>query len=301
MIGAGWLLLGAALAGAVAGALWLMERRRVRRRAQALTDYLEAAVGGRELVLTRQEDDFSLLEDELCKTVGELRIAKELAQQERLQQADNLADIAHQLKTPITSMSLMTQLLYGQCRPEDWDCLNRMSSQLERLERLTTALLTMSRLDAEAIVFVREPVGADELAARAVEPVEEAMEAQNQRFAVEGAQGLTLTCDPSWTAEALVNLIKNCSEHSPLGGEIRLSFSENPLYTQILVEDSGPGFPPDELPKLFRRFYRGAGAAKDSIGIGLALARSIVERQNGSLRAENRSQGGARFILHFYR
>lgn len=109
---------------------------------------------------------------------------------------------------------------------------------------------------------------------------------------------MRITADPDWTMEAVVNLMKNCMEHG--GGKIHCSYSQNPLYTEIVIWDEGPGFAREELPHLFKRFYRGQNAPRGGIGIGLALAKEIIERQNGTLRAANRPGGGALFEIHFY-
>lgn len=294
-----WFFAGGLGASAVFALLWLHGRKRRGKRIRSLTACLEAASCGRETALARTEDEFSLLEDELYKTVGELRTARERAQQERRRQADNLADIAHQLKTPLTSMSLMTQLLSAQASSEQMEYIGRIDSQLTRLGWLTDSLLTMSRLDAGAVAFAPVILTFEELAARALEPMEQLLRERQQTAAVRGTE-VSITCDPRWTAEALVNIIKNCSEHTPAGGQITLEAALTPLYLQITVEDTGPGFDPDELPRLFRRFFRGKNSGRDSIGIGLALCRAIVEEQDGIIRAGNRQEGGARFVIRFY-
>ena len=292
-------LAGCAVSAAVGLMVWQYKRRKRRKRLLELSAYLEAASCGRESVLARTEDEFSLLEDELYKTVGELRVARAEAQRERLRLADNLADIAHQLKTPLTSMSLMTQLLSAEASPEQLEYIERLDSQITRLSWLTSSLLTMSRLDAGAVEFTPVSVTFEELAARALEAMEQLLCERAQTVTVRG-KDVAFSCDTHWTAEALVNLIKNCSEHTPAGGEISMEAASTPFYQQIIVEDTGPGFEPSELPRLFQRFFRGKNSSKDSIGIGLALCRALVEGQGGMLHAENRPEGGARFVLRFY-
>lgn len=299
MSGILWFFTGGAAVAVACLSVWLLQRKQRRKRLMELSAYLEAASCGRETALARTEDEFSLLEDELYKTVGELRVAREQAQREREQQAENLADIAHQLKTPLTSMSLMTQLLSAEALPEQLEYIGRIDSQLTRLGWLTDSLLTMSRLDAKAVEFVTVTLTFEELAARAMEPMEQIIRERSQTVMIHGKE-VSLSCDPHWTAEALVNLIKNCSEHIPAGGQIVMETTSTPLYMQIIVEDNGPGFDPSELSRLFRRFFRGKNSGKDSIGIGLALCRAIVEGQGGMIRAENRPEGGARFVIRFY-
>ena len=107
--------------------------------------------------------------------------------------------------------------------------------------------------------------------------------------------------DKLWTAEAVGNILKNCIEHCPNGGKLEISCTENPIYTQIIIADNGPGFSPEDLPHIFDRFYRGSNAVKESAGIGLNLSRMIFSRQNGIVKAENRSGGGAQFTIRFYK
>lgn len=294
-----WFFIGLGLMAALSILLYCRHRKRIKERLFGLTAYLEAASCGKERSLARIEDEFSLLEDEIYKTVSELRIAREQAQQERHQQADNLADIAHQLKTPITSMSLMTQLLATDAVNEQSEYIERIDSQLLRLNWLTGSLLTMSRLDAGAVDFSSVSISFEELSARAMESMGQILDERKQTVNIQGKE-LHISCDPYWTAEAIINLIKNCSEHTPPGGLITLSASVTPLYLQITVEDSGNGFAEEDLPHLFRRFFRGKNSGKDSIGIGLALCRSIIQGQGGIIRAENSQNGGARFIIRFY-
>ncbi|MCA1291507.1 HAMP domain-containing histidine kinase [Paenibacillus sp. alder61] len=281
--------------------IWLLFlSKRQQGRIRGLTTYLEQVNLGREMLLVRQEDGFSRLEDELYKTVTELRQTREKALRERQALAENLADISHQLKTPMTSMSLMTQLLADSCEGEEADYVDNLSRQLRRLEMLVASLLKLSRLDAGTLEFKREPVDVYAMLLRAVEPLEEALRLKQLRLDILGESGSSFKGDSIWTAEAFLNLIKNCSEHTPAGGTVTLRYSQNPLYTEIVVEDNGEGFRMEELPHLFDRFYKGKNAAKDSAGIGLAISRSIIANQNGSIRAENAPHGGARFTVKFY-
>lgn len=294
-----WFLMGLLLSAVAFSLVWCYKCKRQRKRLMALASYLEATSCGKETVLIRTEDEFSLLEDEIYKTVRELRIAREQAQQKQKQQAENLADIAHQLKTPLTSMSLMTQLLATEASLEQLEYIGRLDSQLTRLTWLTDSLLIMSKLDAGKVGFLTVTVTVEELAARAVEPIEQLLQERSQSVIIYGKE-IPISCDPHWMAEALVNLIKNCSEHTPASGQIIIKATSTPLYLQITVEDTGSGFDPAELPHLFRRFFKGKNSSKNSIGIGLALCKAIVEGQGGVIHAENRQEGGARFVIRFY-
>lgn len=270
------------------------------RRINELTAYLEQVNQGQDKLLTQQEDDFSHLEDELRKTVTELRQTRENALQDRRALANNLADISHQLNTPITSMSLMTQLLADSREGEDSQYIDNLSRQLIRLEALVSSLLILSRLDAGALEFKQEQVDVYAMLLRAAEPLEDTLRQKQLQLDIEGENGIYFIGDAAWTAEAFLNVLKNCSEYTTDGGHIFIRFAQNPLYIEITIEDSGKGFAREELPHLFDRFYKGRNAAKDSAGIGLAISRSIIEKQNGIIRADNAPSGGAKFTVKFY-
>lgn len=286
-------------------AVWLCWYKRSEKgkgqRIEELTAYLEDVNQGRETVLSRREDEFSILEDEIYKTVRELRRTKEEACQERQNLADNLADIAHQLKIPITSMSLMVQLLQQEGEIQGTKVyLDRLEDQIFRMEYLVASLLTLSRLDAGTLELEQENLDAASVIIEACEPLEPQIRAREQTLSIPQQIQACFKGDRHWTAEALSNLIKNCSEHAREGGSITIKYHQNPLYTEILVADNGPGFDEEDIPHLFQRFYRGKNAGRDSIGIGLALSKSLIERQNGTLRADNGQDGGACFTVRFY-
>ncbi|HEX3077074.1 MAG TPA: HAMP domain-containing sensor histidine kinase [Lachnospiraceae bacterium] len=275
--------------------------RRKTNRIKGLTTYLEQVNLGQESLLTRQEDDFSYLEDEIYKTVTSLRQMSENALQERKKLADNLADISHQLKTPITSMSLMTQLLADKNDAENTLYIGKLENQIARLEQLVSSLLTLSKLDAGTLQLERKPVNIYSMLSRAAEPMEEVLLQKGQQLVIRPESDLYFLGDISWSAEAFLNIIKNCSEHTPDGNLITISYSQNPIHSEIIVKDNGTGFDSEDLPHLFERFYKGKNANKDSVGIGLALSKSIICLQNGTIHAENSSDGSAQFIVKFYK
>lgn len=284
----------------------LREKKMRETRIEELTGYLKAAHAGEASALTRAEDEFSYLEDEIYKTVQALKSTEETAVKDHEILSERIADIAHQLKTPLTSMSLMTDLLKEYTTNGTEEYLDRLSRQIERLNRLVAGLLALARLDSHAITFECRPVAVRELLEEASEPVRQLLEEKNITLSFNqmppglSEEPLMITTDVRWTGEALLNVLKNCAEHTRDGGTIRVTYEQNPLYTQITVIDSGPGFLKKDLPHLFDRFYKGTGSAKDSAGIGLALARLILERQNGHILAENTSDGHARFQIRFY-
>lgn len=293
-------------AAAVAGAACLLldtvfllfTRRRYRMLAR-LGDYLKRVNNGEyPLELPdHDEGELSILKSEIYKVTVSLREQNERLKQDKLRLADALSDISHQFKTPLTSMSVMTDLL-SESRLSDSrhaEFTAQLRIQLERLTWLTGALLKLSRLDAESVSFRLGLAPLKELIGKACASLLIPMELKEQTLTVR-AEG-SVCCDLNWTAEALSNILKNCMEHTPAGGEIRIAASENALFTEIRVSDGGPGIDKADLPHIFDRFYRGKKAAKDSVGIGLALSKSILDAQGGSLEVHNSRGGGAEFVL----
>ncbi len=286
---------------------WLLYsvRRRNSDRINDIADYLKQVNTGRESIVRKVgEDDFSHLEDELSKIVTELRQTREQALKGRQALAGNLADIAHQLKTPITSMSLMMQLLSENCEVDKAGYIERIDRQLAHMERLISTLLTLSQLDAGTLELKEEPVDVQVMFIKALEPMEDILHRKNIVLNYpenDPEKTAEFTGDMHWSAEAFSNILKNCLEHTGEGGAISISWRENPLYTEIDIKDNGSGFLREDLPHLFQRFYKGKNARKDSIGIGLSFAKAIVEKQNGIIHAANAVEGGAEFSVKFYK
>lgn len=280
--------------------VWSAMRQAKRgKRIAAMAQYLTAVLEKRERILVREEDEFSQLEDEIYKTVSELNLTREQAIEERQTLADNLADIAHQIKTPLTSMRLLTELLSGQS-PKDTACLERLNAQTERLETLVSALLTLSRLDAGAVQLRYEKVLLYDIVLRAAEPIDAQLCSRGIDLEVNVPQDISLSLDAMWTAEALLNVLKNCAEHTPSGGKITVCASQNPIYTTLTITDSGLGFAKEDLPHLFERFYQGKQRKTGGIGIGLSLTKAILHTQNAEIHADCALAGGAQFTIQFY-
>lgn len=271
-----------------------------------LVSYLESMRTGHFPLDIRdnREGELSILKNDIYKLTLTLSEQSELLRKDKKYLADALADISHQLKTPLTSITIMTDLLSaGNLSPEKrTEFTANIAAQLERIEWLITSLLKLSRIDAGAVTFRSEQIPAAELVRRAAEPLLVPMELRSQSLEVEGAPETTVTGDLNWTTEALSNILKNCVEHTPEGGTISIRYAENPLHTEIVVEDNGCGIDPHDLPHIFERFYRGQNASPDSVGIGLAMARTILLNQDADVSAENRSpEPGARFTLRFFK
>ncbi len=263
----------------------------------ALAEYLEQVNIGKAVILsTSGEDDFSKLEDEIYKTVTFLYQAKESAVQARNDFAENLANIAHQIKTPITAISLSVQMVKQE--PES-RYLEQVEKQLLRLTHLEEALLVLSRLDAGTLLLQKDEVDVFTLLVLAADNLQELFVSSGTSIDISELGEMLVIVDLDWTMEAIMNVMKNCMEHNQ-GGTIHCSYAQNPLYTEILIWDEGEGFAKEDIPHLFERFYRGQNAGAGGIGIGLSLSKEIVERQNGTIRAKNKPDAGALFEIRFY-
>ncbi len=301
---------GILFAGAVTASffvfLWRIGSRQ-RRRIGELTEYLRGVERGDGLLFPeRRQDLFSNLEDEIYKTVLALRESRERLALEKKRLADNLADISHQFKTPLTAITLTAELLgRHNAGTEDARLAGRIVGQTERLADLTAALLALSRADAGVLDLSIREVPLRELIECSVEAMTPLLEKKEQKLHISEETGeggpILLRCDLGWTKEALSNLIRNASEHAPEKTGLYIRAWDNPLFTAIVVEDEGAGFSAKDLPHLFERFYRGEGNKAEGAGIGLSLAKALIEAQNGQIRAENRKEGGARFVIKFYK
>lgn len=248
------------------------------------------------------EGELAILGDEIRKMTVRLMEQNDRLLADKRLLSDAIADLFHQMRTPLTALHLLVTLLKDEELPREKrvQYLHDMKRQLSRMQWITETLLKLSKLDADTVRFTPEAMPVRELLAQAAEPLLIPMELKDVDFAVEtGDAGIR--ADRAWTTEALGNILKNCMEHTPVGGSIRVHAEETPLFTRITVRDSGAGFSDDDLLHLFERFYRGSHSGENGVGIGLALAREIVAGQNGTIVAKNAEQGGAQFIITFYK
>lgn len=279
------------------------------KRIEELSDYLEQVNMGKAVVLSVSgEDLFSKLEDEIYKTVTFLYQTKDAAVQAKNDFAENLSNIAHQIKTPITAISLSLQTLSEMPMKKEYekDRMEQIKKQLNRLIYLEESLLVLSRLDAGTLMFQKEDVDVFTLLVLAADNLQELFADSGTFIDIPESGEMAVTADLNWTMEAVINVMKNCMEHNA-GGIVHCSYGQNPLYTEIFIWDEGDGFAKEDIPHLFKRFYRGKNADAggnirgSGIGIGLALSKEIIEHQNGTIRAKNLPNGGACFEIRLYK
>ncbi len=269
-----------------------------------LSDVIDHILHGEETVSVdaHTEGELSILENEIAKMTVRLREQADrlVSEKERLSTA--IEDICHQLRTPLTSMSLSVEILRNQSGTEDRRqmALQEIRRSIDRIRWEVESLLKISKIDAGTALFKGDPVSVQALIEQAASSLLIPMELRDQHFTVEVSDE-HFTGDLLWSVEALGNLLKNAVEHTPDGGEIHVAAVETPIFTEIVVSDNGPGFEASEIPSLFDRYFRGSNSSGESIGVGLALARMIITAQNGTISASNNPGGGAHFTVRFYK
>lgn len=248
-----------------------------------------------------REGELSVLYSEIHKMTLRLREQQQMLLNDKVFLADSIADISHQIRTPLTSINLIVQFL---SEPDlsferRKQLTNELRRLLSRIDWLITALLKISKLDAGTIKFNKEKISMEDLVNKACSPLLVPIELRAQELVI-NAKG-DFVGDIAWTCEAVGNIVKNCMEHTQVGGKIEISASENPIYTEILIKDNGPGIAKEDIPHIFKRFYKGKDSSDNSFGIGLALSRMIIINQNGTIKADNRKSSGAMFTIRFYK
>ena len=248
-----------------------------------------------------EEGELSILHSELTKMTLRLREQNAALRREKRHLADALADIAHQLRTPLTAANLTLSLLKTTKEPQERRTLLRETQVLFRqMDWLLNALLKQSRLDADMVVFQRAPVAVDDLVRAALRPFLLSFELHSITLETDLSPGATWMGDRHWLTEALQNLLKNALDSMQDHGCLQIRCEDTLLFTQLTLPDSGPGFAPEDLPHLFHRFYRGTGTGNTTgYGIGLSLCKTIITQQGGQITADNHPQGGAVFTIRF--
>lgn len=249
---------------------------------------------------TMEEGELAILQSEIGKLVLRIRTQNEALLREKNRLADSLADVAHQLRTPLTSANIILTLLADESDGRQRKALLRDAERsFLQMEWLLDSLLKLSRLDAGIVLFQREQVSVEKLFSAALHPLLISLELRNITIKTAVPEGTAIFGDFPWLCEALGNILKNCMEQAGENGSLLLSCKDTLLYTELEIRDSGPGFSTEDLPHLFERFYRGKSANPDGYGIGLSLCRTIIVQQGGTITARNHPQGGAVFTIRF--
>ena len=248
------------------------------------------------------EGDISNLKNDLYKMTIKLKEQNELSLKDKIYLQDTLSDISHQLKTPLTSMYVINELLYDDKLDKSLkkELLNKSKKGLERIEWLITSLLKMSRLDSGSEKLILENVKLINIINKTIEPIRIPLELKNINLNVSCSNDIKVNVDVNWTTEALINILKNAMEHTLENGNINIVCSDNPLYTMISISDDGCGISKKDLPHIFERFYKGM-SNKESIGIGLNMSKKIIESENGNISVKSKENEGTTFIIKLFK
>lgn len=244
------------------------------------------------------EGDISNLKNDIYKMTIKLKEQSELLIKEKKYLEETLQDISHQIKTPLTSMYMINDILTNE-KDENIkkEFLIKNKNQIERIEWLVTSLLKLSRLESGTVKLKKEKINLKELIDKSIEPINVLLELRNIKL-TKNIEDVNLFVDINWTVEALLNVIKNACEHTL--DKIEIVGSTNPLYTEIKIIDNGIGISKKDIKHIFERFYKG-NHNKESIGIGLNMSKKIINLQNGLIEVESKEGVGSTFIIKLYK
>lgn len=249
------------------------------------------------------EGDFYILGCEFNFMAKRLKETLKKLQDDKVYLQDAISDISHQLKTPLSAVIMFNSLMEDDESMEIEDrakMLKESGSQLSRMEWLIKSLLKLARIDAGAVKFKRDENNLSKTIESAISSIEMNAREKEQEIVITGKKDIIFRHDADWLSEAVTNIIKNAVEHTQHGGKIEISTLETPLSVQIFIRDNGEGIKKDELPKIFKRFYKGENSVNpSSIGIGLALTKSIIEGQMGSITVASEEGKGTQFNITF--
>ena len=249
------------------------------------------------------EDELSILKNEIYKTTVMLKEMAESSKDDKLRLKDSLSDISHQLKTPLTSINIMLDnILDNPNMDEDTKekFIQSIKREVTNISNLATEILKLSKFDANVVRFENKEVLVKDIIKKAISNVEMMAEIKNVEIKVVFHDNVKLVCDLNWQVEAIINILKNCIEHSSENSFINIEVIDNKIYKEIIIKDSGEGIDKKDLLHIFERFYKGKNSSKDSVGIGLALAKKIIEMNNGSISVNSVKGKGTVFTIRYY-
>lgn len=287
------------------GYFWWLDYRRERRVGQLVVYLQDLSDRLYDLQLDdNQDDELSLLSNELYKITVVLKEAAENSRQSQRNLETALADISHQLRTPLTSLQVMVDNIYD--NPDmpastRQDFLRSISRQIDAMSSLVMVLLNLAKFDNGSIKLQQLPVQVGELCAKVRQNLEILAEVHDVTLEFAGDLQAKVMLDLKWQAEALTNIVKNCIEHSPAGSKVIITAEDCPLFLRLTIQDFGEGIAPSDLRHIFERFYRATNATPGSIGIGLAFARAIIEAGGGQVTAESTLGQGTKFTITYFK
>ena len=281
----------------------LVRLRRIKREIRELTAYTEQVQDKTQLpsMDTMQEGEVRILQSEVYKLAASLheQYAREKARSRYL--AEMLENISHQMKTPLSVITLMSENLMGDELDKETreSCVRSIHESADHLNWLVHTLLAIAQMDAGALVFRRENVSLAVLLASVLQDLSVSAELNGTELEMNVPGNVSIITDFKWTKEALSNIIRNAIEHTP-GGTVRIRASQSVVAVDLDICDNGCGISAGDLPHIFERFYKGKQASPDSAGIGLSLAKEVIQKQNGSIEASGAEGEGTAFHIRFF-
>ena len=248
------------------------------------------------------EDELTKLRNELYKTTVLLRETAENSEKEKTNLSNSLTDISHQLKTPLTSIRIMIDNIQNNPDMDEKtrnEFIEDISKQIDWISSLVISLLKLAKFDAGSIVMRDEEVNVKKLIQNIISNLAILIDIKDIKIEENISEQITLFADYNWQLEALTNIIKNCVEHSFDGGKIKIEAESNSVFTKIIITDEGEGIEKKDLNRIFERFYKSAKSSENSIGIGLALAKTIIEKERGYIKVESEVGKGTKFEIKY--
>ena len=248
------------------------------------------------------EDELSILKNEIYKTTVMLNEIAENETKDKQELKESLSDISHQLKTPLTSIIIMLDNILDNKEMSQEvreEFIKDIKREITNIQFLIETLLKLSKLDANSVEFINKEVEVEEIIQNAVKNVAMICDLKNIKINITGNSKEKLLCDERWQIEAITNILKNAAEHSKNNSQIDIRYNQNKAYTKITIKDYGIGIDEKDLKHIFERFYKGKNASKDSVGIGLALAKAIIEKNNGYITVVSKENEGTTFAIKY--
>lgn len=249
------------------------------------------------------EDIFSQLKTEIYKTTIVLKELAENSIKDKKELKKSLEDISHQLKTPLTSILVnLDNIIDDPDMDEELrnDFINDIKREVMNINFLVQNILKLSKLDSNTITFNKSNTKLIDIINNSIKNINTLCDLKNININIKGNKNSNLYCDSRWQIEAITNILKNCIEHSNNNSNINIKYDENKVYSLIEIQDNGCGISSKDLPHIFERFYKGENSSNESVGIGLALSKSIIEEDNGSIIVKS-NKNGSTFTIKYYK
>lgn len=278
--------------------------RRKEKRIEELIYYLTKVQDDLELPAfsSMEEGNLGILHSEIYKLVTQLKERYDGENKQKRYMVDMLSDISHQIKTPLTAVTMMTELLKAPELSDEkrLDYVSKIDQQTKRITWFVRNLLTLSQLEADMLELKKEEHSLKSMLDSIMETFEIMAEVKDIQLTCSVPEEMMITCDRQWTTEAISNIVKNCIEHTPEGGSVSVHAVQHNIATEITIADTGEGITKEHLPHIFERFYKAPGASSSSVGIGLSMSKQIVMRQNGNITVESEVGKGSIFRIKLY-